>query len=364
MAPQRKNLLIAAAAGVALYKQTAFVPPAHQQRVAVPALAGAAAVAGAAPAFADDIGEAAKKLTTASYPFLSEVDWNSLIFAGKPGGSASAAEWLKAIDTALVMGNAMDPELLKAGVKAHIKGIQRVDAAGIPPQSDYEAMNAAIGRMIASVPEEKTMAVYDSFSKLVGKDVPPYLMSTVKEADAKAAYAALMEFKDVVKANIKPYTAPADEPVNPAIAKAAAKLSSASYPLIKEVDWNSPIFSAPLPGTSAKAALKGVDAALEMGAAMDSKALHSAVAAHHKAIAGVDAKGVPTLADYEAINAGIGQIVSSVPTYKTMAVYNAFSKIVTPDVGKYMMAMVNSGDAKASYAALLEFKDTVKAVAR
>jgi len=250
-----------------------------------------------------------------------------------------------------------------AGVTAHIKGIQRVNAKGLAPSSDYEAMNAAIGRMIASVPEEKTMAVYNSFSKLVGTDVPPYLMSTVKEADAKAAYAALMDFKDVVKANIKPYTVPADEPVSPAIAKAAAKLSSASYPLIKEVDWNSPIFSAPLPGTSAKA-LKGVEAALEMGVSMDSKALHSAVEAHHKAIAGVDAKGVPTAADYEAINAGIGQIILSVPTQKTMAVYNAFAKIVSPDVGKYMMAFVDAKDAKAAYAALLEFKDTVKVVAR
>merc|ERR1712056_154561 len=95
----------------------------------------------------------------------------------------------------------------------------------------YEAVNAALGRMIASVPESKTMAVHDAFSKVVSKDVPPYLMSTVNEADAKKAYAALMEFKDVVKAN--PITPSAAAPVsNPAIDAAAGKLASAAYPFL------------------------------------------------------------------------------------------------------------------------------------
>merc|ERR1719235_2237584 len=35
----------------------------------------------------------------------------------------------------------------------------------------------------------------------VPAEVPQYLMSTVNEADAKRAYSALMQFKDVVKAN-------------------------------------------------------------------------------------------------------------------------------------------------------------------
>merc|ERR1712083_903230 len=76
-------------------------------------------------------------------------------------------------------------------------------------KADFESINAAIGRMIASVPESKTMAVYDAFSALVGADVPAYLMSTVNEADAKKAYGALMDFKDAVKAN--PITATAPE---------------------------------------------------------------------------------------------------------------------------------------------------------
>merc|ERR1711976_382841 len=101
------------------------------------------------------------------------IDWNSLLYAAKPGGSAGAIEWLKAIDTALVMGNAMEPGVLKQAVEAHIKGISNIDKNGVPTKVDYVAMLSGIGKMVASVPEDKTMAVYDSFSKLVGKDVPP-----------------------------------------------------------------------------------------------------------------------------------------------------------------------------------------------
>jgi len=366
MAGQRKIALAAACAALVALKQSTFVPPARQAAPIVPAsaLAGSAAVIGATPAFADEIGDAAKKLSDASYPFLKEVDWNSLLFLAKPGGSGTALDWLKAIDTALVMGNAMDPALLKKGVEAHIKGIKGVDAAGVPTKADYEAINAAIGRMIASVPEDKTMAVFNSFSSLVGKDVPAYMMSKVKAEDAEKAYSALMEFKEVVKTHPISHADTASAPIASGIASAASKLSSASYPFIKEVDWTSDIFSKPLPGVSAKQYLKGVDAALQMGAQMDPKALHGAVEAHHKAIAGVDSKGVLTASDYEAVNAALGQLIASTPASKTMDVYNAFAKILSPDVGKYMMAMVNADDAKASYAALLEFKDAVKAAQR
>ena len=82
-------------------------------------------------------------------------------------------------------------------------------------QADFEAVNAAIGRMIASVPESQTMDVYNAFSALTSPSVPPFLMSTVKESDAKAAYAALMEFKDVVKAH----------PITPTVASTPAALS-------------------------------------------------------------------------------------------------------------------------------------------
>merc|ERR1711897_130467 len=96
-----------------------------------------------------------------------EGNWNSYAYLVKPS-SASAGDWVKAVDKAIVMGASMDSELLKKGVMAHHKAIGAVSESNpVLSKADFEAINAAIGRMIASV----------------------------KEADAKAAYAALMDFK-------------------------------------------------------------------------------------------------------------------------------------------------------------------------
>ena len=98
---------------------------------------------------------------------------------------------------------------------------------------------------------------------------------------------------------------------------------------------------------------------------MDPAALKTGVLAHSKAIANMDSKGVATLADYTAINAAIGHMISSVPASQTMDVYNAFNKFnLGNDVGPYMMSKVNAGDAKAAYQALMDFKDVVKASQR
>merc|ERR1712151_598665 len=196
--------------------------------------------------------------------------------------------------------------------------------------ADFEAINAAIGRMIASVPESQTMDVYNAFSGLTSGDVPPFLMSTVKEADAKAAYAALLAFKDVVKSNpITPTPAVSKVSSDAAskISTAAGKLSSAAYPFLKDVDWTSDLSLKPLPGASPQQVLKAIDKALVMGAAMDGAALTEAAEAHHKAIGSVDAKLVTSASDFEAINAGLGKAIASVPTSKVTDVYNSFAGI-------------------------------------
>merc|ERR1719226_364390 len=102
--------MVAAAVATVHYlrKPSAFVPsPArHTAVMAVPAVA----VAGAsAPAFADAIGDAAKKLSEDAYPFMKEVNWNSYTYLTKPG-SAAAADWAKAVDKMIAMGAKMDPE--------------------------------------------------------------------------------------------------------------------------------------------------------------------------------------------------------------------------------------------------------------
>merc|ERR1719471_1616793 len=197
----------------------------------------------------------------------------------------------------------MDPQLLKAGAQAHHAAILSANGDGILTESKLTEVNAALGRMIASVPEAMTMDVYNSVGALVDPKVPPFLMSTVKEADAKAAYHALIDFTQVVKANpIAPSMAPSTVTAGPAINAAATKLSAAAYPLIKDVDWTSDLFSKPIPGQSAQDALKAVDKMIVMGAAMDGAALQEAAKAHAKAIEGMDAKGVLSLSDFEAIN--------------------------------------------------------------
>merc|ERR1711976_769972 len=209
------------------------------------------------------------------------------------------------------------------------------------------------------------MDVYSSVGALVDSKVPAYLMSTVKEADAKAAYAALVDFAGVVKAHPITASTPASTVSGGSISSAASKLSAAAYPFIKDVDWTSNLFSKPIPGKSPQEVMKAVDKMIVMGAAMDGAALKEAAKAHVKAIEGMDAKGVLSEADFAAINAGLGKAISSVPTSKVMDVYNSMAKVIgNSPVPNYLYSTVNPNDAQAAYNAFLEFKDVVKAAQR
>merc|ERR1712032_891216 len=239
MVAHGKMLVVGSVVAFAL-RQTAFVPPpARSMRSVVPisAAAGAAAAVGGAPAFADEIGDAAAKLSKAAYPFMKEVDWNSNLYAVKPG-SGDAVSWAKAIGKMIDMGAAMDSKMLKAGAEAHHAALGGLSPTGLCAEAKLTGILAALGRMIASVPESKVMDVYNSVGALVDPNVPAYLMSTVKEADAKAAYSALVDFAGVVKANPITASTPA-APSYPSIGPAASKLSAAAYPFIKDVDWTS-----------------------------------------------------------------------------------------------------------------------------
>jgi len=192
------KMLVAAAAVAALCKlQSAFVPPAGRA-APVGAAAGTIAMLGAAPAYADRIDEAAVKLSKASYPFLKEIDWTSDVYAKLP--TANPAEVMQAIDTMLKMGAAMNPGDVKAGTLAHSTAIQHLDKKLVTTLEDYTAINAAIGHMVASAGQTKTMDVYNAFAKFnLGNDVGPYMFSKVTKANAEDAYKAFLEFKDVVK---------------------------------------------------------------------------------------------------------------------------------------------------------------------
>merc|ERR1719383_363186 len=352
----------AAAAVAAVYclrKSVPFLPPVarHTAAMAVPVVAAASA---ATPAFADAIGDAAKKLSADAYPFMKEVNWNSYTFLTKPG-SASAADWAKAVDKMIVMGATMDPELLKKGAMAHHKAIGAVTESNpVLSQADFEAVNAAIGRLIASVPESQTMDVYNTIANLVPGEVPPYLMSTVNEADAKKAYEAFLTFKDVVKANpITPQVKDTPAALTGklgAIDAAAAKLSDASYPFIKSAPWDSDIYLKPLPGTSPNAAMKAIDKMIVMGASMDGKLLREAAMAHHNALNSMDSKLVTDAESYQKVNAALGKVIASVPSSQVMDVFNSLGKITSSSVPNKLFSMSAPSEATAAYDAFIQFK--------
>merc|ERR1711907_139245 len=217
---------------------------------------------------------------------------------------------------------------------------------------DYEGVLAALGRMIASAPEEKVMAVYNEFGKLVDPAVPKYLMGSVRESNAQDAYKALLEFKDVVKANPIAAKTPAAA-ANPNVDAAAGKLADASYAFIQDIDWSR---DTPITG------LKGLTGTpYQWTKAIDQALLKEAALAHVKAIGGMNAAGVAKKEDYQAILAGLGKAIASVPEGSTVKVYNAFGNLVDSRVPMYLMAGVKAEDAVQAYKGLMEFKDVVKA---
>jgi hypothetical protein len=360
------KVLIASAAAVAVWqlRQPAFLPPAS--RMTVPAV-GAAALVGASPAFADEIGDAAKQLAAASYDFAKEVDWNNGLYLQAPG-KFQPFNALKAIDKMIVMGAQADPNLLKAAADAHHKAIGTVDKnTGVTSKADWEAVNAALGRVFASVPESTVMDVYNAVSDITDPGVPEYLKSLVKQADAEKAYSAFLTFKDVVKKNQPSSAAPLPSAASSGdkIGEAAKKLSDASYPFLQSVDWDSDLYLKPFPGASSAGVLKAIDKAIVMGSAMDGNLLKAAAVAHHNAIASIDAKtGVTGPADYEAVNAALGRAIASVPSSKVMDVYNAFAGLVGGAIPNKLFTTVSAVDATVAAKAFYEFKDVVKAAQR
>merc|ERR1712008_18739 len=121
------------------------------------ASAGAAA---SAPS-GDAIGAAAKKLSDAAYPFLKEVDWSSDLFM-KPLPGASSAQVLKAVDKAIVMGSAMDGNLLKAAAEAHHKAIGSIDGQGVTSAADFEGHGRLQCLCLGGRPKSSEQVVFDS----------------------------------------------------------------------------------------------------------------------------------------------------------------------------------------------------------
>jgi len=317
---------------------------------------------------ADAIEEAAAKLSKAAYPFMLQVDWFDPVF-NLPPGKADPIGWTKAIGTIIDHGASMDAELVKAGCEAHHVAIRNLPPSrnGVCSEAQLTRINASIGRMIASVPESKTMDVYHAVEALVDPKVPEYLMSKVNQADARAAYDALIEFTKVVKANpITPSThaSTVSSSAASSISEAASKLGAAAYPFVKGVNWTDDLYAKPVPGKSALETLQAVDKMIVMGTRMDGAALKEAAMAHVKAIKNMDKKGVLTQEDFNAILAGLGKAIASVPESAVMSVYSAIGNLVGgpgSEVPQYIYSKQKATDAMAAYGALMQFKSTVKA---
>ncbi|OLP96455.1 Peridinin-chlorophyll a-binding protein, chloroplastic [Symbiodinium microadriaticum] len=133
----RKFLALGVVAAVvySIKEQLNFVPgPRH----AAPVAAAAASMMMAPAAFADEIGDASKKLGDASYNFAKEVDWNNGIFLQAPG-KFQPLKALKAIDKMIEMGAAADPKLLKAAAEAHHKAIGSISGPnGVTSRADWD----------------------------------------------------------------------------------------------------------------------------------------------------------------------------------------------------------------------------------
>ena len=136
-----------------------------------------------------------------------------------------------------VMGASADPKLLKAAAEAHHKAIGSISGPnGVTSRADWDAVNAALGRVVASVPKAQVMDVYDAVSAITDPGVPAYMKSLVKSEDAEKAYKGFLEFKDVVEKNqVTAASAPASVPSGDKIGDAAKALSDASYPFIKDL---------------------------------------------------------------------------------------------------------------------------------
>jgi len=170
----------------------------------------------------------------------------------------------------------------------------------------------------------------------------------------------------VVKANpITPSSPPTKVSSSDAasISAAAGELAKAAYPLMQGVDWTDDLYQKPIPGKSAQQVMKAVDKMIVMGSEMDWASLKEAASAHVKAIEGMDGKGVLTQGDLQAILAGLGKSISSVPEATVMGVYNEMQNLIgssSAEVPQYLLGKQNPVDAMAAYSALIEFKNTVR----
>ena len=166
---------------------------------------------------------------------------------------------------------------------------------------------SAIGCVVASVPEKMVMEIYESVSAITDPKVPACMKSLVNGKDAETAYEGFLTFTNVVKkSQVRSVGPPARVPTGDQIGEAAKQLSDASYSFFKDLDWFKMIV---------------------MGVKADGNALKAVAETHHKTIGSIDASGVISAADYEAVNAALCRVVASVPKSTVVDIYNSVAAL-------------------------------------
>ena len=129
---------------------------------------------------------------------MKDTDWLSDLHI-KPLPGASFTKSLKAVDKTIVMGNAMEGNLLKAAAEVHHKAIGSM-------MRRADVRSRLRGRQRGIGPRGRVRANVQGHGRIqrLGRDpersCPPKLCSTVNPLDAQAAAKAFYEFNDAAKA--------------------------------------------------------------------------------------------------------------------------------------------------------------------
>lgn len=114
------------------------------------------------------IGDAAQKFSDATYPVAAKIDWGNTKMISKYISEVSANNpkaTAYAFDKVLESGLTMDPKLVTAAVAAHKQAIDgAVNNPGLmATKRDWEAVNEALARMIASADPASFKALLTTF---------------------------------------------------------------------------------------------------------------------------------------------------------------------------------------------------------
>ncbi|CAK0827757.1 unnamed protein product [Prorocentrum cordatum] len=177
----------------------------------------------------------------------------------KPPRSFQADGATTAIEKMIVMGANADAVLLTMAAEANHKAILNIGASknGAASRAAWGEVVAALGRVIASAPEETVTDVYNAIAAIAHPGVPAYLKSMAKGSASDAACAGFLEFRDVVRASQTSQAVGSIVAKGDAIGAVAEELSEASHRFLKEIDWKSDLCFQPPPWGHREAGSQG-----------------------------------------------------------------------------------------------------------